>query len=60
MVFMVWLAGVHCHTYYLGSCPRVDPVNDFDMSKVRPKYNYFVRSKFSFKFNFENGLIDMT
>lgn len=45
MVFMVCLAGVHCHTYYLGSCPRVDPVNDFDMSKVRPKYNYFVRSK---------------
>lgn len=33
---MVCIAGVvHSHTYYLGSCPRVEPVNDFDMSKVK-------------------------
>ncbi|KAK4022377.1 hypothetical protein OUZ56_007847 [Daphnia magna] len=45
MVFMVWLAGVHCHTYYLGSCPRVDPVNDFDMSKFLGRW--YVIQKFS-------------
>lgn len=34
MVLLAWLATVHCHTYYLGSCPRVEPMNDFDMEKV--------------------------
>lgn len=37
VVFVAWLATVHCHTYYLGSCPRVEPMNDFDMEKVHLK-----------------------
>jgi hypothetical protein len=34
-LMMVCVVGVQSHTYYLGSCPRVEPVNDFDMSKVQ-------------------------
>ncbi len=34
-ILTVLINGVHSHTFNIGSCPRVEPVIDFDMSKVK-------------------------
>ena len=41
-VLLVCIAKVSCHTYYLGSCPRVEPMNDFDITKVKSLENIYV------------------
>ena len=47
LVVMTWLTCVQSHTYYLGSCPTVEPMDSFDMDKV---WLHFVTSlKFKFK-----------
>jgi hypothetical protein len=35
IVAILYLARVDAHTMGLGSCPRIEPLKDFDMEKVR-------------------------
>lgn len=44
LVLVAWFASVHCHTYYLGSCPRVEPMNDFDIEKVNFKSEIVIKT----------------
>jgi len=45
VLFVACLASVYSHSYYLGACPRVDPINEFDMSKFLGRW--YVVQKFS-------------
>lgn len=45
LAVLLWIASVNCHSYYLGSCPRVEPMNDFDMTKFLGRW--YVIQKFS-------------
>ena len=39
LLLFTWLTCAQCHTYYLGSCPTVEPMTGFDMDKVILKFN---------------------
>ena len=34
VLLLTWLASANCHSYFLGACPKVEPVTDFDITKV--------------------------
>jgi len=45
LLLVAWLSCVQCHTYYLGSCPTVEPMTAFDMNKFLGRW--YVVQKFS-------------
>jgi len=45
LLLVAWLSCAHCHTYYLGSCPTVEPMAGFDMDKFLGRW--YVVQKFS-------------
>jgi len=45
LLLFTWLTCAQCHTYYLGSCPTVEPMTGFDMDKFLGRW--YVIQKFS-------------
>jgi len=45
VLLLTWLASAHCHSYFLGACPKVEPVADFDITKFLGRW--YVIQKFS-------------
>lgn len=45
LLLVAWLTCVQCHTYYLGSCPTVEPLAGFDLDKFLGRW--YVIQKFS-------------
>jgi len=45
LLLVAWLTCVQCHSYYLGSCPTVEPVAGFDLNKFLGRW--YVIQKFS-------------
>jgi len=45
VLLLTWMASVNGHSYFLGACPKVEPVADFDITKFLGRW--YVIQKFS-------------
>lgn len=41
---LIYVSPISGHTMGLGGCPKVDPVKDFDMSKVSTSLIYYIEN----------------